>query len=269
MQRVTDNPGKRTPGIDPVLWESPEKQAAARGTLRQQGSPAQPLRRVWMPQAHGQRRPLGMATMWDRAMPTVSLRALDPMADTTGERHSSGFRPARCTAEAIEPCRLLLSRTTSAQWLLEADMPSCCAAISHDGLVAHIPLETPILRQWLQAGCRTQGAWHPTDAGTPPGGPAAPVLGHLTWDGGETRRKREPLPTRQRHAGFINLVRWADDGLITGRTHEVLDQEVTPRVEGLLQERGLRLSAETTRSTPIAPGIDFLGHHSRKYRGKC
>jgi RNA-directed DNA polymerase len=37
VKRVTEHPGKRTPGVDGVLWETPEKQAQAVGPLRQPG----------------------------------------------------------------------------------------------------------------------------------------------------------------------------------------------------------------------------------------
>ena len=267
IKRVTENPGKRTPGIDQVVWDRPDKKAAAIGTLRQQGYHAQPLRRVLIPKANGKTRPLGIATMRDRAMQTVYVLALDPIAETTGDRHSYGFRPERCTADAIEQCRLVLSRKISAQWILEADIQSCFDEISHDWLLAHMPMETRILRQWLQAGFMTKGGWHPTDAGTPQGGPVSPVLCNLTLDGLETLLKREHLSTRQRQAGLINLVRWADDFIITGRTKEVLEHEVKPLVEGFLKERGLRLSMAKTRITHINQGFDFLGQHLRKYHG--
>ena len=37
VRRVTENQGKRTPGVDRVLWETPAQQATAIGTLRQRG----------------------------------------------------------------------------------------------------------------------------------------------------------------------------------------------------------------------------------------
>jgi len=61
VKRVTDNSGKRTPGIDGILWDTPEKKAQAMGQLRQQGYRPQPLRRLWIPKNHGNgRRPLGI-----------------------------------------------------------------------------------------------------------------------------------------------------------------------------------------------------------------
>jgi len=73
---------------------------------------------------------------------------------------------------------------------------------------------------------------------------------------------------RQRQARLINVVRWADDFIITGRTKEILEQEVKPLLERFLKERRLTLSAEKTRITHIEEGFDFLGHHIRKYKGK-
>src|SRR4029079_5589627 len=83
-KRVTENPGKHTAGIDQVLWETPAKKAAAVSTLRQHGYRAQPVRRVYIAKANGKKRPLGIATLKDRADP-----------------NSYGFRPARSPADAI------------------------------------------------------------------------------------------------------------------------------------------------------------------------
>jgi RNA-directed DNA polymerase len=93
-------------------------------------------------------------------------------------------------------------------------------------------------------------------------------LGNLTLDGLEKLLKGKHPTARQRQARLINVVRRADDFIITGRTKEILEQEGKPLVERFLKERGLTLSAEKTRIIHIEEGFDFLGHHIRKYKGK-
>jgi RNA-directed DNA polymerase len=66
----------------------------------------------------------------------------------------------------------------------------------------------------------------------------------------------------------VNLVRYADDFIITGATKELLENEVKPLVEQFLRDRGLQLSPEKTCITHIEQGFDFLGQNLRKYDGK-
>jgi RNA-directed DNA polymerase len=98
------------------------------------------------------------------------------------------------------------------------------------------------------------------------------VLANLALDGLE-RRLRERYPTRgkgswQGSKALVNLVRYADDFIITGASKELLQEEVKPLVESFLQERGLELSPEKTTLTHIEDGFDFLGQNVRKYHGK-
>ena len=46
VKRVTENQGKRTAGVDKIIWDTPEQKAMAVATLRQHGYRALPLRRV-------------------------------------------------------------------------------------------------------------------------------------------------------------------------------------------------------------------------------
>jgi len=76
VKRVTENPGKRTPGVDGDLWDSPAKKAEAVGRLRQRGYHPLPLRRVRIPKPHSSTlRPLSIPSMRDRAMQALYLPA--------------------------------------------------------------------------------------------------------------------------------------------------------------------------------------------------
>src|SRR5215510_6258173 len=79
VKRVTENPGKHPPGVDRVLWDTPAKKATAIHTLRQHGYHPCPLRRVYIAKPNGKKRPLGIATMKDRAMQALYLLALEPI----------------------------------------------------------------------------------------------------------------------------------------------------------------------------------------------
>jgi len=58
--RVVSNSGARTPGVDHVLWNTPEAKTAAFSTLRRHGYKPKPLRRVYIPKSNGKLRPLGI-----------------------------------------------------------------------------------------------------------------------------------------------------------------------------------------------------------------
>ena len=209
VKRVTENQGKRTPGVDGVIWSSPNDKIQAIHAMRQHGYRAQPLRRIYIPKSNGKgKRPLSIPVMADRAFQALYLLALDPISETTGDANSYGFRKERSPADALQQCFTVLSQKTSAQWILEGDIKSCFDEIDRKWLQRHIPLEKPIFNQWLLAGYLDQQQHFPTEAGVPQGGGISPFVANLTLDGLEALlRQRFP-----RHRGHkVNLVRFADD----------------------------------------------------------
>ncbi len=68
VNRVTENKGKNTPGVDGETWSTPEAKTDAVKSLQRKGYQPQPLRRVYIPKSNGKQRPLGIPTMKDRAM---------------------------------------------------------------------------------------------------------------------------------------------------------------------------------------------------------
>jgi RNA-directed DNA polymerase len=270
VKRVTENQGKNTPGVDGKIWSTPAAKSKAIKSLQRHGYRPQPLRRVYIPKANGKLRPLGIPTMKDRAMQALYLQALAPVAETTADKNSYGFRPERSTADAIEQCFKALGKGQSAAWVLEGDIKGCFDNISHDWMLRNIPMDTTMLQKWLKAGYMEKRTLFPTEAGTPQGGIISPTLANLVLDGLETLLKQrfpvkriEGMPIQPK----INLIRYADDFIITGATKDVLEKEVRPLVEQFLRERGLQLSPEKTCITHIDQGFDFLGQHLRKFDG--
>ena len=270
VKRVTENQGHRTPGVDGELWRTPADKRAAIDRLNARGYRPCPLRRVYIPKANGKLRGLGIPTMRDRAMQALYLLALAPVAETTADPNSYGFRLGRSTTDAIRQCHIVLNPKGAAQWVLEADIEGCFDHISHDWLLGHVPMDKAILRKWLKAGVVDLGQLQATEAGTPQGGVISPTLANMALDGLETLLADEFGATGSRPARRhkVHFVRYADDFVITGSSRELLEKRVKPLVEQFLTERGLRLSETKTKVTHIDRGFDFLGWNVRRHGGK-
>jgi RNA-directed DNA polymerase len=171
VRQVTENTGKRTPGVDQEVWNTPVQKAAGIQRIRQRRYRAKPLRRIHIPKpGKDELRPLSIPCMVDRAKQALHLLALDPLAEYYADLNSYGFRKKRSTADAIEACRLCLSKQNSAKWVLEGDIKGCFDNISHLWLMKWIPMNKRVLAQWLKAGYIEQKTFYETDQGTPQGG---------------------------------------------------------------------------------------------------
>ena len=202
-------------------------------------------------------------------MQALFLQALDPVAETLADPNSYGFRRERSCADAIRQCFNALAKSNGPQWVLEGDIRACFDRIDHDWLLSHVPMDREILKKWLKSGYLESHVFHPTEEGTPQGGIISPVLANLALDGMEKRLKEEfSRASLSTPRNKVNLIRYADDFVITGRSKELLETEVKPLIERFLRERGLELSQEKTIITHIDDGFDFLGQNVRKYGGK-
>jgi RNA-directed DNA polymerase len=258
VRRVTENQGAKTPGVDGETWNTPTAKALAVETLKDEGYKPKPLKRVFIPKPNGKERPLGIPIMKDRAMQALHKLALEPVAENNADPNSYGFRPYRSTADAMQQAFLRLGSKTSPQWILEGDIKGCFDNIDHEWLLANVSMNSKVLRKWLKAGILYQGTYRDTTAGTPQGGVISPVLANIALDGLEAAVKAR---------GKYNVIRYADDFIVTGYSQEELEAIKTV-IEGFMKERGLMLSPEKTKITHINDGFDFLGWNFRKYDGK-
>ena len=272
VRRVTENNGKRTPGVDRIIWKTPEDKIKAVRDLRRREYRPQPLRRVYIPKKSDRtaKRPLGIPTMIDRSQQALHLLALDPVVETAADKNSYGFRQQRSCADAIAQCFITLSHAPNTQWILEGDIKACFDQISHEWLLANVPMDRTILQKWLKSGYMDKHVLHETTEGTPQGGIISPALANYALDGLERLlRKKFPEGTRLKSLGgksaSVNFIRYADDFVITSKSKEILEGKVQPVVEQFLQQRGLELSPKKTVITHVEKGFDFLGQNVRRY----
>lgn len=269
VKRVTENRGKRTPGVDGQLWSTPAAKWKGMESMQHRSYHALPLRRIYIPKSNGKKRPLGIPRMLCRSMQALWKLALEPVSETLADPNSYGFRPKRSTADAIGYCFNTLAKRRSPTWILEGDIRGCFDNFSHEWILKNIPMDKVILRRWLQAGFIDEGTLFATEAGTPQGGIISPVIANMTLDGLEAAVYASVGPTKRGRGKFnINVVRYADDFVVTGISKEILEHSVLPAVRQFMAIRGLELSDEKTRITHIADGFDFLGQNVRKYDGK-
>ena len=266
-----ENSGKKTPGIDGEIWTASGRKHQAALELRKK-SPTKPLRRLYIPKSNGKQRPLGIPCMEDRARQALWNMALLPCVEATSDPHSYGFRPYRGCWDAHAQIRNLLDKPTSPTWVLDADIEKCFDKINHDWLLNNTPMETKVLKSWLKAGYIESSELFPTEEGTPQGGVISPTLANLTLNGLENYLGKQfkhgyaklENGNKSRRQTCINVVRYADDFVVTGRSKRQLERVKTAISEFLII-RGLKISEEKTEIRFIYQGFDFLGWNFRRY----
>lgn len=215
--------------------------------------------------------------MRDRAFQALYLMALEPLAETTADRNSYGFRSKRSCADAIRQCCIVLDRKSSAQWILEGDIKGCFDHISHKCLLDNIPIEKKFLKQWLECGFIDGNNLFWTKSGTPQGGIISLTLANMALGGLERVIdiagriiKYTKTGEKSNNKYQVHFVRYADDFIVTCNNNKyILENQIKPAIEAFLNQRRLELSDEKTRIVHINDGFDFLGQNVRKYKGKC
>ena len=268
VRRVTqDNRGKRTAGIDGLASLKPSERLALAQELRDLDPSPLPVRRIYIAKAGTkEKRALGIPTIKDRAYQALVKLAVEPEWEARFEANSYGFRPGRCTHDAIEAIFNFIR--LKPKYVLDADIEKCFDKISHSALLQKLKAIQPIaklVRAWLKAGIMDGEKLLFPSAGTPQGSVISPLLANVALHGLEEALRAE-LPRHDRPA----VIRYADDLVIL---HPDLDtlKVLADKAETWLAGVGLRFKASKTSISHTfiehegQVGFDFLGFHIRQY----
>lgn len=273
VKRVTSNDGNETAGIDNIIIKTDKEKMELLNKLKYlREYKAQPLKRVYIKKKNGKLRPLGIPTIFDRCVQALYLLALDPIAETTGDSKSYGFRKNRSVQDVQRYIRQCLALGNRARYILDADIKGFFDNISHEWILKNIPMNKKILKVWLNCGFITNSQLSATIAGVPQGGIISPTIANMVLDGIEEKiektikkiekeRRKEKLKICPK----INYVRYADDFIITAERKEYF-KTILDDLNSFFLERGIELNKEKTRIFHIRKGFDFLGFNFRKYK---
>ncbi len=205
---------KAAAGIDGQSWEAYEQQLEERlpklhEEIHKGSYRAKPVKRVYIPKANGQKRPLGITAIEDKLVQQAVVRVLNEIYETEFYGFSYGYRPNRSPHQALDALATAIVKRPI-NWILDADLQAFFDSIPHDQLMACIRKRVGdkrmlrLINKWLKTGYIEDGERYRQEVGTPQGSVISPLLANIylhyvvdEWVEEERRRRNQASHHRQ------------------------------------------------------------------------
>jgi RNA-directed DNA polymerase len=267
-----ENNGRKTPGVDGKTYTTPGQRKELLKQIDIRRKPL-PVRRVYIQKKNGKQRPLGIPTIHERVCQIIHKMAMEPEWDIQFEPNSYGFRPSRSTWDAISQVFIVLGKPQSPQWVIEGDIKGFFSNVDHTKLLTKLASEDQVfVRRMLKTPIvDPKEGLIPSTKGTPQGSLLSPLISNVASHGMEYSLREQAFKMKfgpKRTEPGINVIKYADDFLVTCKTREQAKQFIPVIAKWLHEHVGVELNLEKTRITHINEGFDFLGFHVRKYKDR-
>jgi len=279
--KVIRSRGSRTAGIDGKTrsdYQEADKRAELAQSildeLKRQAYCPDPVRQTYIPKGNGKKRPLGIATIKDRVVQQMVKMVIEPIYEAIFLPCSYGFRPNRCTWDALAEAYKFLSSRCQYYTIIEGDIENCFGSLHHGELMHQLQRRVrdkrllALIWEMLRAGVLDNLQYHNTMVGSPQGSIVSPVLANVYMhklDEWMHQRFHAMTPyersVRRRKGELVSVryIRYCDDFIVMMRDNERAKSLKEELAEYIAQELKMTLSDEKTTIVHAQEGFDFLG----------